>query len=343
MRLILLVILVAFLQLAYAENSTFTLAKHHIKQGHMSSWLQPVGDATIPITVINGQFKGPVLTLSAGIHGDEFPPIFALQKLIKTIKPETLEGTLVIVHLANLEGFHGRRIALNPIDGKNLNRVFPGSADGTQTEQIADFMTRELIAKTDYLIDIHSGSWNQSLLPHVYSPVMNNPTLDAKTLDLAKALGIAHIVLYDERPNDPAHSISYPNTAQTRGKPGLTLEVGQLGQTNQLDIDLIFQACLNALDHLNMRQTKTHQITKPHLYRKLVSVVSPNTGIFNSYVRVGDIVKKGQEVGWIRDYFGHHLTTLNATEGGTVLMQKETPPIRKGEITIEIGILQSEN
>lgn len=342
MRLFFLLILAGFLQHANAQN-TFTLAKHRIKQGHMASWLQPIGDSTMPITVINGSANGPVLTLTAGIHGDEFPPIFALQKLSKTIKPETLQGTLVIVHLANLEGFHGRRIALSPIDEKNLNRVFPGSADGTLTEQIADFMTRELIAKTDYLIDIHSGSWNQSLLPHVYAPVMNNTILDAKTLDFAKALGLVHIVLYDERPNDPAHSISYPNTAQTRGKPGLTLEVGQLGQSHQSDVDLIFQACLDALDYLKMRQTKTHQMNKPHLYRKIVSVVSPNTGIFSSFVKVGDIVTKGQEVGWVRDYFGHHLTTLNATEGGTVLMQKETPPIRQGETTIEIGILQSEN
>ena len=344
MRLILIIFLLSYLDLALAEN-VFSLAGHQVEAGSVKSWVQPVADTTLPITVINGQTKGPVLTLTAGIHGDEFPAIFALQKLREIIKPETLQGTLIIVHLANLEGFHGRRVALSPVDEKNLNRVFPGHADGTLTEQIADFLTREIITKTDYLIDIHSGSWNQTLLPHVYSPVLNNASLDNKTLDFAKALGIPHIVLYDERPNDPEHSISYPNTAQTRGKPGLTLEVGQLGQRKQSDIELIYQSCMNALQHLNMLDSNMldsvpKKSSNAHLYRKLVSIQSPKTGIFNPQVKVGDSVKEGQEIGWISDYFGHRIATLHTTVAGDVLMQKETPPIREGETTSDIGIHQ---
>jgi uncharacterized protein len=337
MRLILMIILMAYLQLASAGN-VFSLAGHQIEAGSVKSWVQSVADTTLPITVINGQGKGPVLTLTAGIHGDEFPAIFALQKFSKTIKPETLRGTLIIVHLANLEGFHGRRVALSPVDEKNLNRVFPGSADGTLTEKIGYFMTNELIAKTDYLIDIHSGSWNQTLLPHVYSPVLNNASLDKKTLDFAEALGIAHIVLYDERPNDPEHSISYPNTAQTRGKPALTLEVGQLGQSKSSDIELIYQACMNAVQHLSMLGSLPKKSSNVILYRKLVSIHSPKTGIFIPQVKVGDSVNKGQEIGWISDYFGHRIATLYATVAGDVLMQKETPPIREGETTTDIGI-----
>lgn len=337
MRFIFIIVLLGCFHFAYAESS-FLLADQEVKSGDAKSWMQTVASTALPMTVIHGRYPGPVLTLTAGIHGDEFPAIFALQRLRQTIKPEMLHGTLIIVHLANLEGFHGRRVALSPVDEKNLNRVFPGHADGTLTEQIADFLTQEIIAKTDYLIDIHSGSWNQTLLSHVYSPVLNNVSLDNKTLDFAKALGIPHIVLYDERPNDPEHSISYPNTAQTRGKPGLTLEVGQLGQRKQADIELIYQACMNAIHHLNMleRDSKTHP--NPVLYRKLVSIKSPHTGIFNSKVTVGDQVIEGQEVGWISDYFGHRIATLYSSVTGTVLMQKDTPPIRTGEATIDIGV-----
>lgn len=337
MRFICTILCLGCFHFAYA-GSTFLLADQEVEYGKSVSWMQTVASTALPITVIHGQHPGPVLTLTAGIHGDEFPAIFALQQLRQTIKPDALHGTLIIVHLANLEGFHGRRVALSPVDEKNLNRVFPGHAIGTLTEQIADFLTREIITKTDYLIDIHSGSWNQTLLPHLYSPVLNNATLDKKTLDFAKALGIPHIVLYDERPNDPAHSISYPNTAQTRGKPGLTLEVGQLGQRKQADIESIYQACMHAIHHLNMLELVSKTQSNPVLYRKLVSIKSPHTGIFNSMVKVGDQVMAGQEVGWISDYFGHRIATLYSAVTGTVLMQKDTPPIRKGEATIDIGI-----
>lgn len=214
-----------------------TLAGHRVAAGTGTSFVTQAGSASLPISVLHGAHSGPVLTLTAGIHGDEFPAIFALQRLRAAIDPAELHGSLVLVHLANLAGFHARRIALSPVDQKNLNRVFPGRADGTQTEQIAHFLTTEVIGLSDYLIDLHSGSANQRLWPHVYAPVIDDPALDARTLAFARATGLRHIVLYDERPRDPANSISYPNTAQTRGKPGLTLEIGHLGERDEASID----------------------------------------------------------------------------------------------------------
>lgn len=350
MRYLVIMMMVSHLSAAFAQ-APFVGIDQHVSAGTVHAWMQPVGQTALPITVIHGQFSGPVLTLTAGIHGDEFPAIFALQQLAQTIRPDQLHGTLVLVHLANLEGFHGRRIALSPVDEKNLNRVFPGRADGTLTEQIAYFMTEQIISKTDYLIDIHSGSANQTLLPHVYSPVMHQAALDEKTLAFAKSLGIPQIVLYDERPHDPAHSISYPNTAQTRGKPGLTLEVGQLGQRSVEDSALIVKACLNAMRHLEMLDASAvngsamdiatePQKLKPVLYRKLVEVRSTVTGIFYPLVKVGETVVAGQAVGRVENYFGQPLETLHAPIAGTVLMQKETPPIRQGESTTDIGVLQ---
>ncbi|MDO9233738.1 MAG: M14 family metallopeptidase [Methylotenera sp.] len=337
MHYILLVLFLSFIQTTHADV-LFSFIGNQIKAGSKHSWVQDVASTSMPITVIHGQYPGPVLTLTAGIHGDEFPAIFALHKLRQEIKPERLRGTLIVVHLANLEGFHARRVALSPVDEKNLNRVFPGRKDGTLTEQIAFFMTHQIIAKTDYLIDIHSGSWNQTLLPHVYSPVMDNASLDKKTLALAKSLGIPHIVLYDERPRDPENAISYPNTAQTRGKPGLTLEVGHLGQSEELDVNLIYQACLNAMSHLGMHESSEYPMENVVIYRKLVSVQSTETGIFHPQIKVGEHVEKDQKIGWVSDYFGNLIATLRSPSAGTVLMQKETPPIRKGETTTDIGL-----
>src|ERR1700722_5699797 len=103
-----------------------------------------LGFTTIPITVIKGSKPGPVLALTAGIHGYEYPPILALQRL----QVKKLAGTLIIVHVANMPSFLGRTVYFSPLDGKNLNRVFPGKKDGTEAEQIAHAITRGKPAMT---------------------------------------------------------------------------------------------------------------------------------------------------------------------------------------------------
>ena len=99
----------------------------------------------IPITIINGAKPGPVLTLVAGIHGTEYVPIIAAQKIVNEIEPAELSGTLIVVHIANIPSFKGRGVYSSPIDHKNLNRVFPGKKDGTVSERIAYTITNEII------------------------------------------------------------------------------------------------------------------------------------------------------------------------------------------------------
>src|SRR5437773_8729490 len=91
----------------------------------------------IPITIVRGAQPGPTLALIAGTHGSEVAPIVALERVRPMIDPATLRGTVLIVHVANLPSFLGRTIYYSPIDGKNLNRVYPGKPDGTVSERIA--------------------------------------------------------------------------------------------------------------------------------------------------------------------------------------------------------------
>jgi len=333
-----LMLLCLLVSMTTRAQDAFVLAGNAVAQGTRSSFTVAVAGTEIPISVIRGAMPGPVLTLTAGIHGDEFPSIFALQQLRTQVDPATLSGTLVLVHLANLQGFHGRRIALNPVDEKNLNRVFPGSAAGTATDQLAHFLTTQVIPQTDYLIDLHSGSSYQTLLPHVYSPVVYDDALDQRTLAFAKATGVGHIVLYDERPRDPANSISYPNTAQTRGKPGLTLEVGHLAQRDEQSIRQVLASCLNAMRHLGMLDEPEVPTENPRLYRKLEEVSSPASGIFHPAIAVGAEVEAGTLLGTVTNYFGETIAELHSPVRGTLLMLHQTPPIRAGETPASIGI-----
>src|SRR6476646_4994853 len=125
------------------------------------------GDAgtSIPITTVRGARPGPVLALIAGNHGYEYPPILALQQFRAQVVPEELSGTIIMVHVANMPSFLGRTVYFSPVDGKNLNRVYPGNADGTVSERIALAITNEVIENADYVLDLHCGDGNEWLRP----------------------------------------------------------------------------------------------------------------------------------------------------------------------------------
>src|ERR1017187_4981609 len=93
--------------------------------------------ASIPVIVVNGARPGPVLALVAGSHGTEYASILALQKLAQAADPAELSGTLIIVPLINVPSFAQKVPHVNPVDGKNMNRFYPGRPDGTQTERVS--------------------------------------------------------------------------------------------------------------------------------------------------------------------------------------------------------------
>ena len=123
--------------------------------------------ARCPVTVCEGHGRGPVVALIAGVHGSEFSPILALSRFPRRVTAAGLGGTLVMVHAANPPAFFGRTVYTGPVDGKNLNRSFPGKADGTLTERIAHALVAQVVAPADIVVDIHSGDANEDLTPWV--------------------------------------------------------------------------------------------------------------------------------------------------------------------------------
>jgi predicted deacylase len=297
-----------------------------------------VGDTSLPITVLHGREPGPVLALTAGIHGYEYPPIIAARKVAIAVKPANLSGTLVIVHVANPPAFYGRSLFRNPADGKNLNRVFPGRPDGTSSERIAHFITTAIIERSDYLLDLHAGDGNEALWPHVYQPVVGDPALDKRTEAIARATGFEHIILYRDRPKDPANSISCPNTAITRGKPALTIESGGQGQVEEAAVAKVVSAVDGVMRELGMtsgqKGRRDHRVT---VHPKVHYVSSPFTGIFDRIVELGQRVAQGALLGRVSDLLGNPLGEIRAPASGTVLVVIATPPVKEGEDAVTIG------
>lgn len=286
---------------------------------------------TIPVTIINGAMPGPVLALTAGVHGQEYPPVLALQRLRTTIDPATLSGAVIMVHVANMPSYLARTIYYSPADGKNLNRVFPGRAEGTLSERIADVITREVIERATHVVDLHCGDGNESLRPYSYWITTGPPDVADVGRQMALAFGLDRIIVDRERPLDPKASLYLSNTGVTRGKPALTIESGGMAQSDNESIEQIERGVAGVLRHLKMRPDGPGPVAKPIFFERSEVVRSNFTGIFYGTVAKGQTVGAGATIGRVTDFHGQVLEEFKAPFAGEVLYIIGTPAMNKGE------------
>ena len=295
--------------------------------------IEPLNDAgaRIPVTLVRGRNKGPVLALMAGVHGYEYPGISTLQRLRQSISAQYLSGTLILVHIANPPSFYGRTIYTIPADGKNLNRVFPGSKDGTLSERIAHHITREVIEQADFFVDLHAGDGNEALRPYVYMPVTGNPELDAACRGMALAFGLDHIVIDEARLLPKEASVYTDQTALTRGIPAITTETGQLGSNDEYWIGLAERGITNLMRHLGMIEGVPEANENVVWLTGYEVIKSPATGIFQASVRDGYAIAEQGLLGQLVDEFGDRITEVRAPFAGIVNYVVGTPPVSAGE------------
>jgi hypothetical protein len=327
---------------AQAQNSLFTVGSLRAQAGEAVSGMLEVPAASdpgsqVPITIVHGARPGPVLALVAGVHGYEYPPILALQRLRSQLDPQRLSGTLLLVHVANLPSFLGRTIYFSPIDRKNLNRVFPGKPDGTTSERIAYAITTQVIDKCDYLVDLHCGDGNESLRPYLYQPVTGRARLDAVMAEMALVWGLDHIVLERARPADPAASIYCSTTAVTRGKPALIVEDGYLGSSDPESIERLVRGALSLMRYLKMLEGTPQRVANPVFLDPAQVLTSPATGLLFPRVERGHYVAKGALLATITDFFGRQIAEVRSPFAGVVLYVVATPPISKDQPVAFIG------
>lgn len=293
---------------------------------------------TLPISVIHGAKPGSVLALVAGNHGYEYTPILALQRLLPRLDPAQMAGTVILVHVANMPSFLKRTIYYSPVDGKNLNRVYPGKTDGTISERIAYQITKEVIERADYVMDLHCGDGNENLGYYTYwDTKAGGPEVVEKSRQMALAFGFDHIVMDSERPTDPANSKYCSTTATTRGKPAITIESGGLGRTDHDSIAKIEDGLLNIMRHLKILPGTAAVVESPQFIDRSVVLTTEATGIFYSLVDRHQSVAKGTLIGYVTDFFGKRIYESRAPFAGTVLYVVATPPVNKGEPLAMIG------
>ena len=294
----------------------------------------------IGVAVLNGTKPGPVLAIVSGAHGTEYASIIAVEKLIDAVDPGQLSGALILVPLVNVASFEQMVPHVNPVDGKSMNRYYPGKANGTQTERASYVMTQEVVEKCDHLIDLHGGDLDESLRPYSYWTVTGNQAQDEASKALVLAFGLDHIIISADRPRDPAASRFLENTASTRGKPSFTAEAGHAGTVEGDDVDALVKGSINVMRQLKMLPGPAKAVEHPVWIEKIETVASEQNGIFYPSVRRGTYVEKGMKIGYITDYVGRTISESYAPEAGVITFIRAVPSLTKGSTIANVGVIK---
>ncbi len=285
----------------------------------------------LPITVVQGMRAGPVLVVTAGIHGSEYTPILASQRLPNLIDPRALAGTVVFVHLANPPSFFGRGVYYTPSDGKNLNRLFPGRADGTISERLAFLIYHQVIRRATAYIDLHSGDANEALRPYVGLNLLGDSLVDGPAQRMAAASGFEVAVHHTlPAPLPPLATVTTTRSATLSRIPAIAFESGELGRTDERYIDPMVQGVLQIAHALGMGVgTPAPEVRQTVVATQ--SVLAPVSGLVRPRVVLDQLVAEGDPLADITDAFGEVHVTVRAPFTGRVMYLMATPPIRAGE------------
>ncbi|WP_229204257.1 succinylglutamate desuccinylase/aspartoacylase family protein [Dyadobacter alkalitolerans] len=300
--------------------------------------------AELPVKVIKGKLDGPVFSIIAGIHGYEYPPIIAAQEIMAEIDPGKLKGTLIIVPIANTAAFFGRSVFYNPLDGKNLNRVFPGKPDGSISEQLAHAITIQVIQRSTVLLDIHAGDASEDLTDFIcYYDNKDTPGQTSQARKLAESAGFPLMVIYPFNLSKTQPAEYAFKHATQQGITALSMEAGKLGGVQNKSVEQIKTGIYNILVELGMYKTNRKPVLKPVVLNGQHYIKSPAKGIFYSDLKSGDQVVKRQKIGYITDVFGKQIADINADQNGIILYKVGTPPVNEGETLLCIGYTATAN
>jgi predicted deacylase len=300
------------------------------------------GATSIPVVVVHGTKPGKVLALVSGAHGTEYASIIAIEKLIDRLDPAQISGTVILVPLVNIASFEQKVPHVNPVDGKSMNRFYPGKADGTQTERASFLITKEIVDRCDYLIDYHGGDLDESLRPYAYWGPTGRELQDHISKEMVLAFGLDHIIIWRERPTDPAATRYLDNTAAVRGIASIVVEAGHAGTVETDDVELLVSGTLSTMRALRMLAGEPRLIENPVWIDKLVDVLAEGPGIWYPLVKRGTYVSAGMKLGSITDYTGKLVAEPRAPVSGVVLHINAVPSLKKGDNIADLGVVAAQ-
>ena len=246
----------------------------------------------IPICVIrNG--SGPTALLTGGNHGDEYEGPLALYELARTLRPEEVSGSVIIVPALNYPAFRaGTRTS--PIDRGNMNRSFPGRPDGTVTEKIADYVTRHLLTRADIVLDFHSGGRTLDFVPFCAAHVLPDKAQERQAFAAVEAFSAP----YSVRMLEIDAVGMFDTAAEEMGKVFITTELGGGGTARAETVRIARRGVTNVLRHTGIVAGTVE--TAPTSWLDMPSAdcfsFAEEDGMIETMIDLGDKVAAGMVV-----------------------------------------------
>ena len=294
------------MSLTLTENQTFKQDGKHITalkiphSTNTSGW----GSLLLPVIIIrNGD--GPTVLFTGGNHGDEYEGPIALRKLANELNAEDIQGQVIIVPYLNFPAIlAGTR--LSPVDGQNMNRSFPGNPDGSMTQQIADFVYRELVMRSDVVLDFHSGGNSMIFEPCAVLHKLEDSEQQKNTLLAAKSFAAPVTLVLQELDSKGMLDTAVENT----GKIFLSTELGGGGFVSPRTLKIAENGIRNLLRHFEILPQNEEPVPETRFMQTPDVggyLMAPQEGLYETLIELGDTVSAGQIIGRI-----HSLTNIAA-------------------------------
>lgn len=280
---------------------------------------------TMPVQIVHGRNPGPVVFVSAAVHGDEINGVEIIRRLLQLPQLKRLSGTLLAAPIVNVFGFHNRSRYLP--DRRDLNRSFPGNISGSMAGRLADVFMREIVSVSDLGIDLHTAAIHRDNLPQIRAD-MNDLVL----APLARAFSTP--VLLHSAP--PAGSLRWG--AAEQGIPVMVYEAGEALRFDEISIRIGLRGLLNILRQLSMLPPSRRTNPKPSaVLRSSTWQRAPQSGILRAQAGLGQMVAKGDVLGVVSDPTGDAEMAVYAPFDGVVIGRTNLPLVYEGEALFHVG------
>jgi predicted deacylase len=289
-----------------------------------------------PFFALTGKVSGPTVLVTAGIHAAEYTGIEAAIRLGRDTDPADVRGILIVIPLLNRPGFYERSVYVNPEDGDNLNRLFPGDPKGKWGERFAHRLLTEIVTRCEYAIDLHAGDLIEDLTPFVIYRETGEAALDERIRTMADAYGARWAVKSAPTGERPG---SLYALAALNGVASMLAESGGRGLLIEEDVVRHVRGVTNILRTIGALDGAPEAVEPPRVVSSFEWLRSPEEGIFHSRVRVDQRVAAGDIVGELVDLVGRPLATVKASVSGVVLFVVTSPAMKKDGLLLAIGAL----
>lgn len=318
------------------DPQEFLIAHERIPRGERRKILLKIGklydntEINIPVEVIRGKKPGPILFVSAAIHGDELNGVEICKRLLDMRPLKELHGTLLVIPIVNVFGFNSLSRYLP--DRRDLNRSFPGSPHGSLTSRLANIFMTEIVLKSTHGIDLHTGAVHRFNMPQIRAE-----TDDPETLRLAQAFGISVIIKSNVRDG------SLRQAGLENKLPMLLFEGGEALRFDENIIKLALDGILSVMHEIgmldNLRKSRKPK-AQPYIAKSSFWMRATRSGIVRAVGRIGQLVHKGEVIAVISDPYGDEIETVVARTEGIIIGALLLPVVHEGDALFHIATFE---